>query len=400
MKVKRQKEDPKRKWWIQFGIAFTAAVASVVTLCLLETSNRQLQELSTALPILEASIRSKPAVDVDSASKKQGIVKTSEDKSPSFTSTAIADPMTEAFSNLPSSCPLSLSSSAESFLSQTVALKLIHEYAHQAIQTGKKPRFPPLLEKLMEKATSEQRYFVTVQIGGMDGKTGDPLYRMTELHKGSLAYWVPAVLEPVPSNFARLQATYDTHQRQRGLKCPLLLNSLISYSSPSNVDTAEEQTCDFCHFDDNSKDPACHDLPNLKKSEIGSMDCNRAVIKTGSCFTQSQLKCGTVEQALRSKNHANDDSFLSQNIIVLQVDVEGFEQQVLEGFLKDRLSMNLPLPPVIHFESKILKTRRKLEPVYALLRSKGYSIHEKYVDTLCLLGFQGGETSPGRMKVK
>ena len=66
---------------------------------------------------------------------------------------------------------------------------------------------------------------------------------------------------------------------------------------------------------------------------------------------------------------------------------------MLEGFLSDRSALELPLPPVIHFESRILKARGQLDAMYTLLRSKGYSLHEKRVDTLCLLGFEGPETT-------
>ena len=405
MKIKQQQQNDarsqrrRRRFWASWLLA-TVTFGAVLYV---ESRNRQNLALATALAILEVPVPSSMAMDIDDVHidgiERAAVASSGESISDSSSeaSVVVSEP-----SVLPSSCPLSSTSSpttASSFLSHTTATQLIHDYANATIQNGQKPRFPPILQKLLEKASADQEYFVTVQIGGMDGKTGDPLYRMTELYKGGLSYWVPVVLEPVPSNFAKLQETYRTHEQQRNLHCPLLLNSLISYTQNDNDATAAT-TCDFCHFDDASTNPACHDLPSFLKSEIGSMDCSRDVVaEEGSCFTKSQLKCGTVERALQVKNNvdtaisSSSSSMLSENVMVLQVDVEGFEQQVLEGFIADRSKLQLPLPPVIHFESRILKARGQLDAVYALLRSKGYSIHEKRVDTLCLLGFQGPETS-------
>jgi hypothetical protein len=361
--------------WLMATIFFGAV------LCI-ESRNRQFLALTTALAIMEIPVPSSIAFEIDAVDTATAVDATEAEKD---THAASASTPTSS-TTLPASCPLSASSftsSAPSFLAHVSASHLLHEYVNATIESGKKPRFPPILQKLLEYASEHDQYFVTVQIGGMDGKTGDPLYRMTELYRKSLKYWVPIVLEPVSANFVKLHATYATHQEQRGLLCPLLLNSLISYANVD--DAAATDTCDFCHFDNESEDPACHDMPNWKKSEIGSMDCSRNVVEKGACFTKSQLECGTIKQST--------PSFLSANLMVLQVDVEGFEQQVLEGFLQERVEASLPLPPVIHFESRILRTRHTLEPLNQLLRSYGYSLHEKRVDTLCILGYEGHETS-------
>ena len=76
-----------------------------------------------------------------------------------------------------------------------------------------------------------------------------------------------------------------------------------------------------------------------------------------------------------------------KDLVVLQLDVEGYEKNFLEGFFAE-----VPkeyLPPVINFESRILKGRGHLDSLFDLLRKNGYGIHQKRVDTLALLDAQG-----------
>ena len=114
------------------------------------------------------------------------------------------------------------------------------------------------------------------------------------------------------------------------------------------------------------------------------MECSRLLGNNGSddvfknCFTQSSFECGTIQQAIQRSN-------LQQNshIMVLQIDVEGFETQVLEGYFIETAHR----PPVINFKNKILRQRKQLNQLHSFLKSQGYSIHEKRVDTLAVLGY-------------
>ncbi len=77
----------------------------------------------------------------------------------------------------------------------------------------------------------------------------------------------------------------------------------------------------------------------------------------------------------------------SGHAVVLQMDVEGFENQMINGYLDEIPPEHYPA--VINFESRVLKKRGQLDAVFDKLREKGYGIHEKRVDTLALWGAQG-----------
>jgi hypothetical protein len=62
------------------------------------------------------------------------------------------------------------------------------------------PRFVPLLLDLMKAAAGDKTMLLTVQLGGMDGYTGGPFFRMTKLYIEPLTHWLPVVVEPVPQN--------------------------------------------------------------------------------------------------------------------------------------------------------------------------------------------------------
>mmetsp|Transcript_1544 Transcript_1544/g.1858 ORF Transcript_1544/g.1858 Transcript_1544/m.1858 type:complete len:116 (+) Transcript_1544:465-812(+) len=109
------------------------------------------------------------------------------------------------------------------------------------------------------------------------------------------------------------------------------------------------------------------------------MDCQSELKR--KCFKKDVFTCDTILNTIH--NHG----YSIQDLAVLQMDVEGFEKILLEGFFAE-----VPkeyLPPVINFESRVLKPRGELESVFQLLRQNGYGIHEKRVDTLAILGAQG-----------
>ncbi len=70
------------------------------------------------------------------------------------------------------------------------------------------------------------------------------------------------------------------------------------------------------------------------------------------------------------------------------MDVEGFEEKVINGYLDEIPPEHYP--PVINFESRVLiKRRGQLDSVLDKLGEKGYGIHKKRVDILMLWDAQG-----------
>jgi hypothetical protein len=270
-------------------------------------------------------------------------------------------------------------------MSSEQAKVIIGAYATGAVGKGGKPRFIPLLGSLLQAALDQEQFLVTLQLGGMDGRNGDPFYKMTEIHKGNLKHWLPIVIEPVPTNFEKLVETYQEHQSRRQMPCASLLNQLINYDASNQV---SQDSCAFCHFNDQSTDPSCHDMASWQKTEIGSMECDRLSTKDSlfaKCFTQSTFECGTIQQAIQKISKFDGDS----HVMVLQIDVEGFETQVLEGYFNETTHR----PPVVNFENKVLRGRGQLDKLHTFLKNQGYTIHEKRIDTLALLGYQGEDTS-------
>lgn len=77
---------------------------------------------------------------------------------------------------------------------------------------------------------------------------------------------------------------------------------------------------------------------------------------------------------------------------MLQIDIEGYEYVLLDGFLKE-----LPvekLPPIIHFEHKVMKYQDKTYPLNdgtnrlntakTLLINSGYVLHDEGEDYLAV----------------
>eukprot|EP00586_Coscinodiscus_wailesii_P020484 CAMPEP_0172505758 /NCGR_PEP_ID=MMETSP1066-20121228/188763_1 /TAXON_ID=671091 /ORGANISM="Coscinodiscus wailesii, Strain CCMP2513" /LENGTH=349 /DNA_ID=CAMNT_0013282491 /DNA_START=56 /DNA_END=1105 /DNA_ORIENTATION=- len=269
------------------------------------------------------------------------------------------------------SCPSSLSSKKK--LSQSAAKKAVNGAYLQKKQEGIRPGFVYVMDAIMDTAKQQNQSVVMVQLGGMDGRDGDPLYKMAVKGKKSLEHWYPIVFEPVPHNFRKLKSTYESHSQERQLKCYALFNQLISYSHDESGGAFSQ--CSFCHFNHTSDDPKCQNWPDWKKQELGSIECERQWLQ--KCYVKDSLVCSTVGAAIKVL------SILPSDVSVLQIDVEGYEAVVLTNYLN--ITSPSDYSPVIHFENKILIGRNQYEPVQSLLKSKGYELYESRTDTLALL---------------
>jgi len=201
---------------------------------------------------------------------------------------------------------------------------------------------------LLEEATGQNQLLVTVQIGGMDGVSNDPMYQMfvKQPRPSNLQHWMPVVVEPVPQNFRALQQTYQEIVQQHGLECPLLAQQAISYE-------ANQTQCTFCHFNvsENALE-VCNSRPDWQRYQLGTLDCDysrRYYSRRGifeQCIIQDQLRCGTIVSLL------DQWQIPANTIAILQVDIEGYEYILLNGLINELLD-NAALPPVIHFEHKV-----------------------------------------------
>ena len=253
------------------------------------------------------------------------------------------------------------------FLSNEQARLQVQKFVSQA-KSIVEHSFKPIGRDLMQAAVDRSTSLLTVQVGGMDGKSGrDPMYKM--YYEKSMRNWMPVVFEPVPVNFGNLVKTYQEHETKRSLPCPLLLNQAVAYGQNTT-------TCSFCHYNVNK--PECQNQPDWVKYEIGSLDCvSKQKTRFRECIVEDKLACGPIKQAL--VQHGLPTNAIS----FLQVDVEGFEVAVLEGFFSEFEPHEYP--PVIHFESKILHSRGRLPAVLEFLKERGYQSFQGRVDTTSLL---------------
>eukprot|EP00980_Cylindrotheca_fusiformis_P011670 scaffold2756_cov105-Cylindrotheca_fusiformis.AAC.1 len=245
---------------------------------------------------------------------------------------------------------------------------------------------------LLDHAIKHDRTLLTVQIGAMDGKSNDPIYDMFvrtvnwQLRKSdkfqNLQNWLPVLLEPVPENFKNLIATYQEIEEKHGLPCSIPINAAISYSST-------ESECAFCRYNTDADAPEECSHADWMKFQLGSLDCGYHQRFFGQkifdkCIIKDPLPCGPVSELLKKRA-----PYLPQDatVAMVQIDVESYEYILLSGLLTDLK----PLPPVIHFENKVMKAadrktplengEKRLEIAISALEDAGYVVYEEGEDS-------------------
>jgi hypothetical protein len=240
-------------------------------------------------------------------------------------------------------------------------------------------QFSRLGTRLMKAAEQQDKALVTVQVGGMDGKSNDPMNKMV-MALPSARQWLPIVIEPVPQNFATLEKHYATLQSDKGIICSLPERRAISYDG--------SDTCTFCHFNlSDTADPHCQKQPNWMKLQIGTLICDDSRAFFGKdfdlCIVQAPLDCGPVSNVLRK--WGLPDSALS----MLQVDVESYEAVLIPAFLKSTPASSLP--PVLHFEHKVIGHKDKkrntngIDELLGVVKRHGYTLYNQGEDMLAVL---------------
>jgi hypothetical protein len=124
-----------------------------------------------------------------------------------------------------------------------------------------------LLRLLLREAAAKDRFLFTLQIGGHDGKSNDPMYNALVRYSSNqtLENWLPVVAEPVGHNFGRLLQTYQDIDRDHILPCQLPVRWAMSYGNESSGYGAHQGhvgTCPFYRFNVDEAAPAtCRDKP-------------------------------------------------------------------------------------------------------------------------------------------
>jgi len=230
----------------------------------------------------------------------------------------------------------------------------------------------------------------------MDGKSNDPMFEM--FVEGTKKYvngrtsfstlnnWIPVLVEPVPTNYEAMMNTYASIAIDKGLGCAVPINAAVSYD-------ATKKSCPFCRVNTSDDAPnKCKEMPDWMRLQLGTLDCeyskNFFNNDFDQCVVQDPLPCSSIVNLLRERNLS------TENIAMLQVDIEGYEYILLEGFFKEIPDESLP--PIIHFEHKVMKVQdekyplegnsSRLESVTDILLARGYVLHDQGEDYLAIKG--------------
>lgn len=204
-----------------------------------------------------------------------------------------------------------------------------------ALQVG----FDYVLEHYVA-SRDDPRPFLFLQVGAYDGMHGDPIQRHVR-KRG----WHGILVEPQPSHFGRLVENYAGFD---GLR---FVNAAIS-------DQAGRRTLYVVADEKGAPIQPLGDLATFSENRLAA-----ALRKVGGRYPGSRVgsidvECTTFADVLA------DVAYLD----LLQIDVEGYDFELLKLFDFDRLT-----PPIVRFEHKLLSPR-DLDDAVLLLARHGYRV--------------------------
>lgn len=190
-----------------------------------------------------------------------------------------------------------------------------------------------------------------VQIGSNDGKTGDPLFPLLEIHK----HWKALFVEPIPETFQRLKSNYPDSSR---FKC-------------ENVAINEGKKMTFYSVDESAKD----NLPDLPFwfNQLGSFDKGH-ILKHFDGALEPYIIATELEGISLSDLLARNQV---QQIDILHIDTEGYDWRILS-----QLDLSAFKPRFILFEHNHLSKEDRSAANEFLMAN--YHLFELGIDTLAV----------------
>jgi len=261
----------------------------------------------------------------------------------------------------------------------------------ERIRTCPSCTFDSIAHYLLRHAIVRNETLLTVQVGAMDGRSNDPMYAIFVKQQSdlfsNLHHWLPVIIEPVPQNYEHLLDTYTGIAEKQALGCAVPINAAVSY----DVGKTE---CPFCRVNLAEDSPqVCKDLPDWMRLQIGTLDCEHSKRlfrnEFDQCIIQDPLPCSSISNLLKERFVPHN------NVVILQVDIEGYEFILVPNFLQD-VGENSALPLVIHFETKVLLELDRTQPsahggnksrlgtVTEALTAKGYVLYDDGEDMLAI----------------
>jgi len=278
------------------------------------------------------------------------------------------------------------------FLSTDSIRRLVQSVTEGYNET-RPPPFAMLGRALLDTARNASQRLLTLQIGGMDGKSNDPLYEMFVAKQKQdlgldIRHWFPIVVEPVHYNFDSLTRTYHEIAATKNVSCFHARQYAVSYDEAIS-------DCPFYRFRDN-QDPHttdfCRSQPDWLRLQVGTLTAGQHKWIFGEqvydeCVVADPVPCGSV-RSLWASVYRDDQP---PPLAMIQIDTEGYEEYIIPGILREWKEAGWSLPALIHFEDKCLKdfdqrnqTQRwpKLQQV---LWDHGYTIFPDGEDSTALL---------------
>lgn len=282
---------------------------------------------------------------------------------------------------------------------------VVQEYI-QGMRNG----FKELSRLIYQSALENNQILLTLQIGGMDGISNDPMHQIFVLDDLlRLHHWFPIVVEPVPTNFDQLTLNYADIQEKRGMPG----TAIRQYAITSERDSG---ACEFCHWNTSSMDQRCLDAPDWIRTQLGTLDCPHLEHMMGEessrlCIAHDELPCGTVLELMNSLGLGEEEMVKKDDgatrssgggniapIGIVQIDVEGFEVFILQSLMNEFSDETLPL--VLHFEKKVMVDQdiknhagrtvngTKIATTFGLLRERGYVMYDDGEDVTAIRLYQ------------
>ncbi len=210
---------------------------------------------------------------------------------------------------------------------------------------------------------TDQNYGIrpfVLQIGGNDGKTGDPIFESIIFNK------LPAlVVEPHPIAFNKLQSNYKPY------KFVQLANLAIS-------DKGGEMS-----FYSIADDVLTQVDKKVKRTALGVSSFSKDHVKRTLCKAFPESSNSDLLDQYIEKQKVNTISFhdlLSQykidQVDILQIDIEGFDYMIIENIEFKKIQ-----PKIVNYESKNLPSEKRIL-CENILTSFGYKIFYHGGDTL------------------
>jgi FkbM family methyltransferase len=187
----------------------------------------------------------------------------------------------------------------------------------------------------------DPRPFFFLEVGANDGILGDPLYR-----HALAGNWHGILVEPQPSAFAQL---LDNYAGREGLT---FVNAAIS---------GEPGTRTLYVIQDDAGETITPFVASFREEPVGYLHHKLAI--PGSRVGSIEVTCETFAELL------SDVTYLD----LLQIDVEGYDLEVLRLFDFDRLT-----PPIVRFEHRNLSAIETDEAVELLARHGYRVVREEY----------------------